>query len=63
MTSVSVGKIDDFPAIGDIEEVSLFFSAGEFTIYHFPSTKESIITQHSLYPVNYYDNLKKQSLL
>lgn len=36
MTSVSVDKIYDFPAISEMERVMLFFSSGESIIYDFP---------------------------
>ena len=62
MASVSVGKIDDFPAISDMEKVSLFFSPREVLNIIF-LVPRSFITHHSLYPVNYGDDLKKQSLL
>lgn len=61
MTSVSVDKIGDFPAISTLEEVILFFSPGASTIYDFPSAKGSIVTQYPLYLLNHHDDLKTQS--
>lgn len=46
MSSVSAGKIDDFPSLNEIEGVMLFFGTGESTIYDFPSAKENIM--HSI---------------
>ena len=40
MASVSVGETDDFPAVSDMEKVSLFLSPEEAAKYHVPSTKE-----------------------
>lgn len=63
MTSVSVNKTDDFPTINKLEGVTGLFNPGESTIYDCPRVKGNIMIQHPLYPLTYYDNLKKQFLL
>lgn len=57
MTSVSVGNLDDFPAISEMQGVTLFSHPGESSIYDSPSAKGNIVAQPPLCPLNCHDNL------